>query len=651
VTRIPGVYVGNPSKQDLRELKLYSLAVIGGALIVGHMVYITWLNGAWQFVADFATATFLPDGLTGSKAIILFGTGIYFGLLGLFANDHRKRYQGIPVLLGSIAFIGFLGILGIGVVNFDLTLLNVLSLASGLAVGISVELIPVERTPMNGDLQYINFENSLIGRAANDRGESLEFKAAALGLKAYIIGLIIIGNLLNIVLSLPTPSLLQVIHLVASGAFLYFLNGFIDIDVTPNREGRKFEVIGPKQSGKSYLTLGLFLTATNNNVYSIKGWNDDFGDLRQEYQDLTYYADSDSELTWNIAGNTEEEIRKYGFELEYGEIAPRRCHFSVIDYGGELLDDIGTTISKGQLVSDGGDRAEDKDEVSDPVGPFRNEDHQKDEIVDAEPGTVEDGEIYKNEDVTDDQWPDSVHENNGTESESEPTEDRSASSSDNENFGGINYDEEPDSDTTTGVDTIEDGFSSSGSATTDDAEQEDESDPRDQAIETVIKNIRGSDRLLMLIDGERFYGEEPVGPGSNQLEIEPMRQIAKNANVAEVVPVVTKADHFIEDFKSSHEHIDQVPTDDNHWNEFREFVTTEVKNDGLTSPFLGVLDSDTVYPVYYHTEEREVRISPVDSDGDSEAETETRIMPEPGPRGELQPEGYENLLEYITGDR
>jgi len=56
-----------------------------------------------------------------------------------------------------------------------------------------------------------------------------------------------------------------------------------------------------------------------------------------------------------------------------------------------------------------------------------------------------------------------------------------------------------------------------------------------------------------------------------------------------------------------------------------------------------MIDAELVYPVCFQTEKRRVK-----SGNSQDTHQDIKVVPKAGPKGGLQPEGFELLLEYIA---
>lgn len=671
------------SDRDKRDLLVYTGGTLVAAVIVGVMFRIAWVNGAHRIALVVANATLLPDGTAGAQAVVLFAVGVFLGLLFVFANDYRKRYQGIPVLVGSlgIAVVFVLGGLG---VNFGLTPLNAGAVAAGLAVAVATELVDVGGTPLTGELRDIDLGRSRFGVAVNTRGKPLEFTVAAAALKLYSIGAVGLGAVANLVFAGSDLGPFHFVFTAVSLGTIYFLIGFIDIEVTPAADETRFEVLGTKQSGKTYLALGLFLSADDRGDIGIANWDGDMPKLLEKYdRAVQRHLIGKQRLNWNIDGNARDEFGKYNFDLKTGQIKERVFYCRVVDYPGELIEDIrdrfvGDDASNDSpsLATDGGDVPEDPadddqfDTTENPVS--ADEDYDVEEILGIEDGDVdsEDPTVIDESDPVD----------APTGAATNPGENTPFGRVENDSRGDpaathTNQDDDPDGPHTSNPGRSVDERSRSD-APDQRSSQPAEQDPTERGIQTVVENIAESDKLIVIVDGHRFVGGEPTGKGSGGMASNEMKDIVKHADVDEVIPVVTKADFLVDRFKRSPRSDGADPRVGENWDAFREFVSEELSESRRTSPFMDSIDANLVYPVFFHTEERlveEVESSTMidrsdrypdhpeteaqhpsagapDDDPESRASDEgdqTVIMPAPDEDGELQPEGYDPLLDAI----
>lgn len=419
------------NNQVIRELKFYGAGVAVFAILLVHMFYTLWTNEAWLLFHAVADATFLPDGATGTKAIILFAAGIYFGLLFLYSLDHRKRYRGLLLFFGSGIIVLGMAAFGFGLPNFSPTPLNIGSLVTGVIVGLLSEGIPLEGSKLTGQFHNIDWlvtfgfkpKNSISAIGSNtqnrfrwgpardrDTGGLIEFEIATTVLQAYTFAIIGIGAILNLYVARQSLGILQIGHLAGSAAFVYFLINLLDIDIKTDPDPPKpdtgisdtdysdseeddkhsIEVIGPKMSAKTYFQLGLYTEATKHDLKFLEvGYrNEAMRKLFYQHLDCLKeqlrYRDF---VNWSINSNPQENVRIYRFDVERQGVKQKDIQFGMTDYAGELLEDISIAVAG---RSDGGEQPEETNETDDPGIMIDDEGETETARKDIEKGVFED---------------------------------------------------------------------------------------------------------------------------------------------------------------------------------------------------------------------------------------------------------------------
>lgn len=367
------------SDRSRRDFGKYAIGMVGFSIVLAHLFFTMWTGGAFVFVRQFVNLTPLPNGLPGIKAVLLFLAGIYFGLLFLFSNDYYKRYQGLLLFIGSVVVIAALAIGGIGIVNMGPTPLNLGALGVGLLLGIGAGAY-------GGDLEYLDTERSSLGNAVSNRGEPLQFHDASRGLIGFIILLVFVANALNIMFVLPEVGVLQGVHLVGSVGFLWFLYQFIDLDYAGQdpKMTKSFEFLGPSQSGKTYLALGLYLAASQNDDYKHSHSSDHLQDLTEEHRQFAADHRMNSDVNtatagdggeddtgedqeqspgWNLGNTTPDELSTLSFRVtSENTFPPKKAEIEIIDYAGEHLEDIASRVAATDIATDGGEENASDDE-------------------------------------------------------------------------------------------------------------------------------------------------------------------------------------------------------------------------------------------------------------------------------------------------
>lgn len=601
-------------KKKRRSLLYYLTFTVIFALPVAHLFYTMWIKGAYRFLESRIN---LPLGLMGDvQVLVMLGSGLYLAWLVLFANDWRKRYQGYILLFGSILMITILGAFGIGIPNANFSSpVNIAAFLFGLCVGIVTESRAGVQS-LGGDLTRIDYshpENSWAHWMTTEqrRNSPAEFPVAYRGLVVFIFTVVMGANVLNILFN---QNLLQVLfHFGVSAGLLYFLYGLLDINVmtlekdstqsTPaiSFEGNEkepsiqFEVLGPQQSGKTYLALGLHLTLTRDEKYDVSVVKGRMPDIVEEHTKRLVGVRSGL-IDWGIGNTMIDTAEKV--EIEFTKTDTRRgkslrATVNMFDYPGEVLEDLAQRVQqrKGQKMTDGGERREGGPNGSEPADQEDRDNLETlDGVVDktqqpiADAGEGSDDDLGTLEDITDE------------------TQQLDTDSGEPEDFDNGSAD---DADPKTDVENV-----------------------RNKVEKALITNVGDAEKLLVLLDSQRFQTGEDIVEDDPGMMLREMIEIVQGADPDEIIPVATKADYLLEEYDGLFP--DEPPTAEQ-YGEFREYVHTRY-NDGnpLASTLIELADYP-VFPVYYLTGR--------DENGEYKLKVDD---------GNVQPVGFDHLLDAIV---
>ena len=682
-----------------REFWKYAVYTVVASIPIAHMFYTMWVGGTWRYANTIANSVaFVPDGLTGVIAGLLFGLGIYLGLLLIFMQNRQKYYQGALFLLGTVATLALLGVLGIGLPRFEPTLINAVSFVAGMVLAALAETVDTDRSipltdgvELEGRLHQIDRRRSSWGHAVDARGNELEFPIATYGLIGYIIGVVLFANVMNFVVAEAEISSLHLFHAGASLVFLWVMGSFLTLNPSSDTD---LQVLGPTQSGKTYFVLATALEAKRNDRFEMteaKGWINKLIEEHKEWAKKNRQSD-DREVEWDIDQDTDdvgidwdigfteaEQTYKTNFTVVVNDHIPKSLHFNVIDHAGEQLVNVADRLGK-SAVTDGGiednklvclecetgyvdgtlqpgdDCPECKSGEIVETDDFLDRSENGDSIeYQTDAVDMMEFSSYADENKTDSDRDEPSHAESGstvsaTETRNEDTtvdeESADASASESEDSKVRS----PPEDETEGASSPNGDARSSSSDGNDRTEEE--SLDQSEVVEQLEKKIIESATLVMMLDCVRLIGGEPAGAGSRSLETTQMNRIINGVEPDRVVLVATKADVLIDDWKGWHrvhqgESLDQDRISDPHeldqyQQSFREYVTERF--DDETGTLLNNADAGTVYPVYFETQQ---------STGDTQSSGERgddMWVPEPNANGELQPHGYGEVLAAIARD-
>lgn len=260
-----------------------------------------------------------PQQAVGIEFISTILIGLYFGLVILFTIDDRKRVQGVLVIIGSL--------IGIGVLAVEGLLLPNLSLVDPYNwIGLSVGLVA------SGVLEGRNLKQWLL-RSEPQNAEQRTFTVAAVGLFG-LLSLIIMSCLIQNVLAGTARPMRDI---PVSVATIYLLFGFIKYS-----SQSKIAVIGPRESGKSLLLLGLYLSFRDKDIAAnAEGY---MNELISQADEIAPGDDFPIANTY--------DLEKLSFSVSTGDIFPKQLKISATDHTGELLRKLGENLSDPYSITD-----------------------------------------------------------------------------------------------------------------------------------------------------------------------------------------------------------------------------------------------------------------------------------------------------------
>jgi len=238
--------------------------------------------------------------------------GLYIGLLLLFTIDTKKRIQGYILSIGSI-----LGLLVLAISNILLPNITVTDPLNwiGLLVGFVFALLIEAKT-----FKHILFRE---GFSKND----LTFPVAAVGLFV-LISVMLLSTLIQ---AIAVGASRPILDIAVTASTIYLLAGFVRYTEQSN-----VAVLGPRNSGKSLLLLGLYLSYRERGIA---------GQAEGYMQDLITEADSMSPGEDFPISNT-TDLEKLWFVASSGDLFPKRIKISVTDHTGEILSVLGENLSE-----------------------------------------------------------------------------------------------------------------------------------------------------------------------------------------------------------------------------------------------------------------------------------------------------------------
>lgn len=726
------------ARDDKRNFAYYLVGTLFFAGPVAHLFFSMWTSGAHAFLLNTVNIPFAQPGGQSLQAILMLAGGVFFSLLILFANDWRKRYQGFILISTTVLVLVLLDLLGIGLATERINLtsgLNIGVFFVGVAIGLMTELRRSDDG--GGDLLSIDFRHDDSGWAhwivpERNRNRPAEFAAAYRYLVVAIVLVVLAANALNIVYNGSTVQIL--LHSGASVGLLYFIYSLLDINTMTlggsaesesDPDETQFEVLGPQQSGKTYLALGINLTVRNNNQYQLEGLRGRMPDIVEEHADRVT-GQREGLTDWGIGNTMIDAAEKVVLEFvrkntKQGELLSATVN--MYDYPGEVLEGLAKEYNqkRGKQMTDGGEPAEDDpeaadtetqssadgdtegslgsiediigdvefdepledespDDSADSVDPQTTEDsNDSDNSVDPQVTEDDDGDVANDTaspetidlDEIDGAVPDDESPRTDTSPAANPLDGQDYDSASDQPTVGTDTDTVPgntdtdddstssDTDTTTSP-TIGDSASPTREITTGAVKdtdsptaQDDDTDesvgdssqtPQDSSngVQTVsnispdeidkvkkalIKNVGTADKLLVLIDSQRFVTDGDIMADDPGMMLKEMTQIVQGAGPDEIIPVATKADHFIPEYDNLTS--GTTPTS-GEFEEFSEHVHQRLSSHPMAGNLIELADYQ-VFPLFFLT------------GTDKNGEQKLRVKD-----GQIRPIGYDQLIDAVV---
>lgn len=307
-------------KSEKRTLYIRTILIAGFAPIMAWMLSRAYQPSTllWQ-VLRFAGDLVAPAGATPIEFISMLLLGLYSALLGLFTLDERKRIQGLLLSAGSIIGVVVLSFLDILLPNIEyLDLFNWAGFVVGLIFGLGF-----------GGKQLLSIVSAYDSRSQSD----LSFHLAGWALFGYLC-IILISSFLGAFFS-GTGRL--VIDLPFSAATIYLLFGFVQYTSQAD-----VAVIGPRESGKSLLLLGLYLSFRDRGIA---------GSAEGYMRDLISQADSITPGEDFPIVNT-YDLEELWFFITKGGLFPERIKITATDHTGELLTQLQKDLATSHGIAD-----------------------------------------------------------------------------------------------------------------------------------------------------------------------------------------------------------------------------------------------------------------------------------------------------------
>lgn len=691
---------------EARNFIFYLVGTLLFTLPVAELIFTMWQTGGYQLALARANLPLISSGGESLQAILMFGFGLYFAWLLLYANDWRKRYQGYILIIGTISLLALLSVFGIGILtdNFNLSNpINIASLFIGTILAVTTEIRAGEGKLGGGDLLRIDYSHKKSGWAhwlttETGRDRPAEFPIAYRGIILLIIGVLAGANVINLQYN---QNVSQVsFHFISSLGLMYFLYSLMDINIGSKKDGDnkqesdgsiqfdkgeqssdvRLEVLGPQQAGKTYLALGMHLVLTQDNEYQIQRIGGRMPDIIEQHSKRV--AGKMSGLVgWGI-GNTMIDVAQK-VSIKFTKTDRSRGEYinsavSMLDYPGEVLEDVAEEFENQteRKMTDGGEQDEDQntgyseeeeDTIKQMLGNLHKDEWDGQEQststtdVNADEGETDTNHQQEDEDGTLPSLAESVADPGSTEKD-ETAQSDDAETDPDESGADTNPNTDMEDDAETGPDdsinTNPDVHTTANeeaedTETTGPQEAEDEVAPemrgnsdmegpgassastdvshseREKVKDALIENIGTADKLVVLLDTQRFVTGDDIIMNDPGMMIKEMTKIAQGAGPDEIVPVATKADYLLDEYEELNA---ETAPGNSEYAQFRQFVNERFQRSHPLANTLIELSDHSVLPVYFLTE----RVN------DSEYKLKIKD-------GQIQPVGYDDLIDVVIG--
>lgn len=619
---------------------------------------------AWDGVYDQATTVeeWVLDetpGMTegGIQAAAMFGLGLYLTWALLFAQNVRRRLQGYFILVGSLLALGVMAVFGTFLPQMEPTLQNLGAFAVGVGLAVTTELFESPLNDGSPSLMGVDREQSSYRGLLSEEGKELPFHAAARGL-LFSLAFIFAGGILALVVSEASLSLIGLAILVTA-LFVWRLHAFLTYETNLD-----IEILGPTQSGKTLFLYGVYLTISGSDSfrdYDTKAsWKGKMG-LIEERQNR-------GDEPWGVESTEADRrgsVQEYWMEFIDTDGYWKKTRLSMTDFPGTWLyrlfrSDDGTETGNGEqtAATDGGTLANGADGRKVATDGGTDTDEAKDRPNEDEREWNIDGD----EDVYE-AFGSGGLANRLSRANIETV--REIVETPEEELAGIFDDEDTAAHLKQQVENAvpvgTDGQQSDRSKRESEPEATDpdghsrERRGRDdnqgeisyeerQALQKQLEDsLLEANKIVCMMDmrsaiesghviisDENRRGEKDSNDGSQGHLGEPMKEmvdICENvAQPEEIIYVATKSDLLLEEYPNDkpHKELGDIK-------EFTDWVNQRLDKPPFQGWTSGPTVNDTIYPVYYQTEETD--------DGNIKPVLEDGVM---------QPVGFEQLLKELV---
>lgn len=310
--------------KEPRSLVLRFIIIVITAPVIGWMFARAWVPGnvIYDQGREFLTQLLGIPGPESAKLFVLFGFGLYLGLLTAFTIDIKKRVQAMLLWLGTTLVIAAIAVLGWVIPRVAATPLNGLGFVLGFVAGLVVEF---------DQFRAIDIDASSFRRPTMSNGTLPEFRYAA-WLLFTLLTLIVVATLGQVFLA----GTIQVFDPVITAIFLIVMFQFVSYESETS-----YVTLGPERSGKSMLMLGLSLTLLRN-----EEMHPNPNDYLQQSLERASNLQAD-QAKWPIPSTGLDDLQRASFEVIAGYYFPRRLELTALDYAGQHLTRIAELFQSG----------------------------------------------------------------------------------------------------------------------------------------------------------------------------------------------------------------------------------------------------------------------------------------------------------------
>lgn len=586
-----------------RKLLQYAVVIVLTAPVISGMLTRAWgpERETYQLLLQLQELLLLTPGVPAMAAMAAFGLALFITVLAIFSMDVRKRFQGVLLSVGTL-----LVILQLAAANILVPSINPFDrlAAGGIILGVGLGLFLEWE-----QITTIDLGRSSVGHVCASNGHAIAFRRATRMVFLLVTAVIVWGLAQSYI-----AGVLQFFDPVASGAFVLMLSRFVEYDAT-----HSFQVLGPKQAGKSMFLLGLYQQRRRAiEAGGIQTAPNPSPGMRSLLSRLSGYDPAID--GWPTAANPvgERGLRRIWFSFTANRMFPVELTLTAIDHGGEHLRDIAERLRPETLVTDGGE----EDVADSGVSSFDLRDRLRSLQSDDDDGEADAGSSRDVEEMADgeDQSTDEADEA-ATDDADGSTTTRAAAlralgrspTRPSDGSADPSADDSPD-----GSAAAANGDAAAGSITSrirstfGDRGDDDGAAPETPPVEddaTIVTmdqfftEVTTADTLIMLIDCERIIAtEDGTAFNDTDLHIEEFDTIVQSADGPEVILVATKADFLFSDFDYGGYNYD-LSDDPAAMREFREYITDTLRRDDSISYLIADAGVDAIYPVFFVTTE------------------------------------------------